>query len=346
MQAAAFVALLIASVIEQLSSAPVAFHWRAEDAVIEAASVSPDGRDVVFWCEGLHGSNSRCFAQFANDAPLPIFRGGAIDAADRPLRSPFANVRHFSMNGGRIAWKHGVPVFLVACHTGAIMGICEQVLGEEPLVAGSTASPLESRAVQIGGTTVWNDRELSRTIFRSGDRTLNVCCAGDDAAYALAPMAGGDMLLIYSGAGRHADLRAALIAPDLRIRRETVLAQNIVPPTSIDAVSTPERTFVVWSGGGVFAAIGSEVVKLGDSGETPVIASDGKRVIAAWLDGDGVMTAELSRADSARSLLALRASSAARFLALDWSPSTGFVVQWRARSNDRDDVVIATRRIP
>jgi hypothetical protein len=345
-QTAAFIAVVIASVIEQLSSAPVAFHWRAEDAVIETASVSPEGRDAVFWCEGLHGSDARCFAQVANDAPFPIFRGGAIDAADRTLRPPFANVRHFSMSGSRIVWRNGVPVFLVACHTGAIMGVCEQELGEEPMVAGSTTSPLESRAARIGGTTIWNDRDLSRAIFRSGDLTLNVCCAGDDAAYALAPTAGGDILLIYSGAGRHADLRVALVAPDLRIRRETVLAQNIVPPAHIEAVSTPERTFVVWSGGGVFTAIGSKVVKLSDAGDQPVIASDGKRVIAAWLDRDGVMTAELSRADLARSLLALRASSSAPFLALDWSPSTGFLAQWRVGSNDRADFSIATRRIP
>lgn len=346
MHGLALISVLIASVIEQLSSAPVVFHWRGEDAVIEAVSMARDGRAAGFWCEGLHGSNARCFAQAAGEAPAPIFRGGALDAADRGLQRPFAGVRHFSMTEGCIGWKKDVPVFFVACHTGAITGVCEQVLGEEPRVAGSTISPLDSRPTVVGEAALWNDVEGSQTVFRAGDQRIDVCCAGQFKAYAAVPAAGGGVLLVYAAAGKPADLEAALLAPDLRVKQETVLVRGVAAPTSIDAAATPSRTVVVWSGGGVFAEVNGGVKKLSDNGGTPVVATDGMRVIAAWLERDRVITVELSRGDLPRSLLALDASVDGPFLALNWSPSQGFVAHWRSRSTRPDDMVIVARPIP
>jgi len=342
----ALVSFIVASLIEQLFSAPVVFHWRAEDAVIEAVSIAPDGRTVAFWCEGLHGAEAKCFAQRADEAAAPIFRGGALDAADRLLQRPSTGVRHFSMKGGRVGWKNGVPLFLVACHTGAITGVCEQVLGAEPRVVGSATSPLDSRPTIVGETVIWNDVEMSQTVFRAPDLRIDVCCAGEFAAYAAAPAAAGDVLLVYTGAGRPADLRAALLGADLHVKQDAVLVRGIPAPTSIEAAATADRTVVIWSGGGVFAAIKGRVVKLSDTGERPVIATDGTRVLAAWLERDRVMTVELSRGDLPRSLLALDASVDAPFLALDWSPSAGFVAHWRSRSTRPDEIVVAARPVP
>ena len=346
MHALVSLGLVIASTIAQLSSAPVAFHWRAEDAIVEAISVSPGGVEAAFWCEALHGSSARCFAQLGRDEPVPIFRGGAIDAADRSLRAPDAGVRHFSMTSGNIDWNGDLPIFSVACHTGAIMAICQQALGGETEVAGPTRSPLDAQVARVGSTAVWNDSDLSHTVFRAAERTIDVCCAGHSTAYALVPLPAGDAVLIYIGAGWPTDLRAAVIRRDLTVQREIVLARGIVPPKSIAAVSAGEHLVVVWSGGGLFAAIDTNVVKLSNAGELPAIATDGNRIIAAWLDRGAVLTAELSRADHPRSLLALGAATSAPFLALDWSPKTGFLAHWRAQSAAPDDILVASRPVP
>lgn len=332
-------ALTIAALVAQLSSAPVVFRWEGEDAVIEAVSVGPDGRAAGFWCEGVHGSEGRCFAQVGRDAPQPIFRGGAIDAADAGLQRPFAGVRHFSLDRGAIAWQNGVPRFLVACHTGAISGVCEQLLGGEPRIAGTTTVPLDGRPTVVGELTIWNDRDVAHTTFQAGERMLDVCCAGDVAAYAAVPAtASGDVLLVYATGGRAAELRAARFGPDLRLQHETVLARGIAPPSSIDAVATANGAVAVWAGGGVFAAIGGKVVKLSDAGAKPALTTDGNRIIAAWLERGAVMTAELSRRDLPRSLLALHASMDDPFLALQ-----GVVAHWRDGGTIRQRPLTADR---
>jgi hypothetical protein len=335
--------LFIASMVRQLASPPIAFQWRAHDAAIEAVSVSPDGVPAAVWCEELHGSGARCFAQLADRGPLAILRGGAIDAADSELQPPFRGVRHFSMTGARIDWNDGVPIFLIACHTGALTGICEQQLGDAPAFVGTAHSPLDAHVARVGSTAVWSDVEGSRTVFRTANRTIGVC-SDEATSYAIVPLGAAPSALIYTDT-RTAQLRAAIVAPDLTIERETVLANDVHSPGRIAAASARARLFVVWSGGGVFALRDGAVIKLSDSGNTPAIATDGSRVVVVWLERGAVMMAELSRSDLPRSLIALGAADARPFLALNSSPKTGFISHWRAQSPG-DRIVIASRAIP
>lgn len=329
------VGLLIALTIQQLRTAPVALRAPGAEPMVEAISLSPEGKETIFWCANLRGKVAECFAN-----QTPIFRGGAIKVADASLAPPMRNIRHFSFRGGAIQWHDGKPSFVIGCHTAALSMVCKEDGDAPPVTVGPTADPFETPVRATQHAVVWADSVNSRVVFRIGDRTIDVCCTGEERAFALT-----DSLLVYvAPAGRLTELRAAVLAPDLSVQREVVIARDALPPRAVAAAAAGDRIAIVWSNGGVYSATGTidalHVEKLGDRGALPAIATDGQRFIAAWQDRDSVTIAELG---GGRSLVALGAARMLPFIAIDWSPRTGFVTFWRAEG---DGLVVDKRPIP
>lgn len=347
--------LLIALAIQQLRNPPVVLHATAIEPFVEAISVSPQGSETIFWCSDLRGRSARCFSSTVGRETLPIFLGGAIDEADMPLEPAFRKIRHFSFRGGAIQWHDGQPSFIIGCLTGGLSAVCEQKPVSPPAVIGKAIDPIETTVRATGNAVIWSDTTEPPAQFRSGDATLALCCAGELRAFAVADLPDEESVLVYAApAGRHADLRAALFGADLSVRREIVLAHDILPPEAIAAVSAAGRLAVVWSSGTVFAATGPfdrmVTVKLSDHGVAPAVATDGKRVIAAWQShgplGEAITIAEIRNGTADRSLVALGASQRnAPYLAIHWSATTGFVIFWRVDRSD-GSLDIARRSIP